>query len=181
MVRETSLSVNDLIQPMFVVHGKKIRKEISALPGNYHLSVDSLVEEVEKIRDLGIPAVLLFGLPEKKDKMGSAAYAPDGIVQKAVRAIKKKISDVAVITDVCLCEYTNHGHCGIIKNGYVDNDTTLDLFAKIALSHAEAGSDILAPAGMMDGQIGAMRTILESSHSEIKSLIRWTLEILTRL
>ena len=166
MVRETSLSVNDFIQPMFVVHGSGIKKEISVLPGNYHLSVDSLVDEVKKIRDLGIPAIILFGLPEKKDEMGSEAYASDGIVQRAVRAIKNEITDVVVITDVCLCEYTTHGHCGIIKGGYVDNDSTLELFAKTALSQVEAGADIVAPAGMMDGQIRAMRTILdEHGHS----------------
>ncbi len=161
MVRETSLSVKDFILPMFVVHGKGIKKEIGALPGNYQLSVDCLIEEVKEVRDLGIPAVLLFGLPEKKDENGSEAYAPDGIVQRALKAIKKEVPDIVVITDICLCEYTINGHCGIVKNGYVDNDSTLELIAKIALSHVEAGSDIVAPAGMMDGQISVIRTILD--------------------
>ncbi len=167
MVRETSLSVNDLILPMFAVPGKGIKREINSLPGNYHLSVDYLVDEVKEVRDLGIPGIVLFGLAEKKDECGSEAYAPEGIVQRAVRTIKSKVPDIMVITDVCLCEYTNHGHCGIIKNNYLHNDSTLKLIAKTALSHVEAGSDIVAPAGMMDGQINAIRTILdEHGYSE---------------
>jgi porphobilinogen synthase len=161
MVRETGISVNDLILPMFVVHGSGIKNEIEAIPENYHYSVDILVEEVKKVRDLGIPAILLFGLPKVKDELASEAYAPDGIVQKAVRAVKREVPDIVVITDVCLCEYTHNGHCGIVKNGYVENDASLELIAKTALSHVEAGSDIVAPAGMMDGQINAMRTILD--------------------
>jgi len=161
MVRETALSVEDFIYPMFVVHGEGVREEINALPGNYHLSVDRLTEEVRKVRDLGIPAVLLFGLPSRKDEIASEAYAHDGIVQKAVRAVKKEVPGIVVITDVCLCEYTHHGHCGILKNGYVENDATLELVAKTALSHVEAGADIVAPAGMMDGQISAVRGILD--------------------
>lgn len=161
MVRETSLSVNDFIYPMFVVHGSNIKSEIKCLPGIYHWSVDRLVEEVKEVRDLGIPAILLFGLPEKRDEIGSEAYDPDGIVQTAVRAVKDDIPDIVVVTDVCLCEYTNHGHCGILNNGHVHNDKTLELIAKTALSHAEAGSDIVAPAAMMDGQIGAMRRTLD--------------------
>jgi porphobilinogen synthase len=181
MVRETSLSIDDFIQPLFVVHGKKIKNEISALPGNYHLSVDSLVDEVKKIRDLGIPAVLLFGLPEKKDEKASEAYSPDGIIQRAVKDIKNKISDIIVITDVCLCEYTNHGHCGIIKNGYVDNDKTLDLFAKTALSHVKAGSDIVAPAGMMDGQIQAIRTMLDEHGYHNAAIIGYSAKFASKL
>lgn len=161
MVRETSLSVNDLIYPMFVVHGRGVKKEIRALPGNYHLSVDRLLEEVEGVQDLGIPAILLFGLPERKDELASEAYDPDGIVQRAVRAVKENIPDIVVITDVCLCEYTDNGHCGIINDGYALNDPTLKLLAKTTLSHAEAGADIMAPAAMMDGQIQAMRNILD--------------------
>lgn len=161
MVRETSLSVNDFIYPMFVVHGDNVKKEISALPGNYHWSVDLLVDEVKEVRDLGIPAILLFGLPEKRDEIGSEAYDPNGIVQMAVRAVKDDVPDIVVVTDVCLCEYTNHGHCGILNDGHVHNDKTLELIAKTALSHVEAGSDIVAPAAMMDGQIGAMRSILD--------------------
>lgn len=163
MVRETSLSEADLIYPMFVVHGKKVKKEIGALPGNFHLSVDRLVDEVKEVQDLGIPAILLFGLPEKRDEIGSEAYDHNGIVQKAVLAVKKGVPDMVVITDVCLCEYTSHGHCGIINNGVAENDQTLDLLAKTTLSHAKAGADIMAPAAMMDGQIRAMRTILDKN------------------
>lgn len=161
MVRETSVSVNDLILPLFVVHGKGVKSEIKSLPGNFHLSIDMLIEEAKQVRDLGIPAILLFGLPEKKDAAASEAFAPDGIVQQAVRAVKKEVPGLMVITDVCLCEYTDHGHCGIVKDGYVQNDATLELIAKTALSHAQAGADIVAPAAMMDGQIRAMRSILD--------------------
>lgn len=161
MVRENHLSVNDLILPMFVVGGSGVRQEIKALPGNFHLSVDCLVEEAKGVRDLGIPGVLLFGLPEKKDDVASEAYAPDGIIQKAVRALKAEVPELVVVTDVCMCEYTPHGHCGIISNGYVNNDLTLELIARTALSHVKAGADIVAPAGMMDGQIRAMRSILD--------------------
>lgn len=161
MVRETSVSVNDFILPLFVVHGKRVKSEIKSLPGNFHLSIDMLIEEAKQVRDLGIPAILLFGLPEKKDAAASEAFAPDGIVQQAVRAVKKEVPGLMVITDVCLCEYTDHGHCGIIKDGYVQNDATLELIAKTALSHAQAGADIVAPAAMMDGQIRAMRSILD--------------------
>jgi porphobilinogen synthase len=163
MVRETSLSINDFIYPMFVVHGNGIKSEIKSLPGNYHLSVDSLVEEAKGLRDMGIPAILLFGLPETKDEIASEAYAPDGIIQRAVRAVKKEVPELVVITDVCLCEYTHHGHCGITKDGYVQNDATLELLGKTAVSHAEAGSDVVAPAAMMDGQVRAMRTALDAA------------------
>ena len=163
MVRETSLSVNDFIQPLFIVHGSGVKSEINSLPGNYHLSVDTLVEEARRLRDLGIPAVLLFGLPEKKDDIASEAYAPDGIVQRAVRAIKREVPGLTVITDVCLCEYTNDGHCGIVKDGYLQNDSTLELLAKTAVSHAEAGSDIVAPAAMMDGQVRTIRSALDAN------------------
>ena len=138
--------------------------------GNYHLSVDCLADEVKKVKDLGIPAVLLFGLPEKRDDIASEAYAPDGIVQQAVRALKKDVSDIVIITDVCLCEYTTHGHCGIIENGYLLNDPSLELIAKTTLSHAESGSDIVAPAAMLDGQIGTMRSILDE-HGHINTII----------
>jgi len=161
MIRESSFSVDDLIYPMFVVHGSNIKKEIDAIPGNYHFSVDKLVEEVKEARDLGIPAIILFGLPERKDELGSEAYDPKGIVQQAVRAVKKEVSEIMVVTDVCMCEYTHHGHCGIMKNGYLQNDETLELFAKTTLSHADAGSDIVAPAGMIDGQIKTMRSALD--------------------
>jgi porphobilinogen synthase len=161
MVAETSLSVNDLMLPLFVVHGSGIRQELAALPGVFHHSVDALVEEAREIRNLGIPSVLLFGLPAERDDAASEAYASEGIVQQAVRALKQEVPELIVATDVCMCEYTPHGHCGILVDGYLDNDSTRELIAKTALSHAEAGSDIVAPAAMIDGQIGAMRTILD--------------------
>ncbi len=161
LVRETGLSADDFIQPLFVVEGDGVRREISSIAGNYHLSVDMLVEEARELSGLGIPAVLLFGIPEGKDDSAAGAYAPDGIVQRAVQAIKKAVPGMVVITDVCLCEHTTHGHCGIIRNGYLANDPTTQIIARIALSHVEAGADIVAPAAMMDGQIRAIRTMLE--------------------
>jgi porphobilinogen synthase len=163
LVRETSLSVDDLVWPLFAVPGQGIRQEISALPGNYHLSVDCLVEEAKRASDLGISAILLFGVPEAKDKdeRASGAYSPKGIVQEAVRALKSSVPDILVITDVCLCEYTPHSHCGILENGYLVNDASLELLAKTAVSHAEAGCDMVAPAAMLDGQIQAMRQALD--------------------
>ena len=161
LVAETSVSVDDLMLPMFVVHGSGVREELDALPGIYHLSIDCLVEEVGSVRELGIPAVLLFGLPAVKDEDASEAYASDGIVQQAVRALKEAVPDMLVATDVCMCEYTPHGHCGLLVDGYLDNDSTRELIARTTLSHAEAGADIVAPAAMIDGQIGAMRTILD--------------------
>jgi porphobilinogen synthase len=163
MVRENAISVNDLIYPMFVVHGNNIKNEISVLPGNYHLSIDRLVEDVKEVRDLGIPAIILFGIPEKKDELATEAYSPKGIVQMAVSAVKKEVPEMIVITDVCMCEYTHHGHCGIMKDGYLENDSTLELFAKTTLSFANVGVDMVAPAGMIDGQIKAMRSILDEN------------------
>jgi porphobilinogen synthase len=148
---------------LFVVHGSGVKDEIDALPGTYHLSVDRLVEEVAEARDLGILAVLLFGLPAVRDETASEADAPDGIVQQAVRALKDEVPDVVVATDVCLCEYTENGHCGVVVDGYVENDSTLELIARTALSHADAGADIVAPAAMMDGQIRAIRSILDEN------------------
>jgi porphobilinogen synthase len=162
LVRENKLSASNFILPLFVVPGSKIRREIASLPGNYHLSIDCLVEEAIAARDLGIPAVLLFGVPEAKDEQASGAYAPRGIVQEAVRALKSNVPEILVITDVCPCEYTLNGHCGIVHNGYLDNDSSLDLITKITLSHAEAGADMVAPASMLDGQILAMRQGLDS-------------------
>lgn len=161
LVRENQLSASKFILPMFAVPGSGIRHEIPALPGNYHLSVDKLVEEAMAVRDLGIPAVLLFGIPEKKDEEASGAYAADGIVQQAVRALKKAVPELVVITDVCACEYTTTGHCGFIRDGYLHNDSSLKLIQKITLSHAEAGCDMVAPAAMLDGQIRAMRDVLD--------------------
>ncbi|MBW2051666.1 MAG: porphobilinogen synthase [Deltaproteobacteria bacterium] len=161
MVRESSLSVNDLIYPLFVVPGSGIKEPISTIPGQYHFSVDTLVDEVASARDLGIPAVILFGLPETKDEFGSSGYAPDGIVQTALSTLKNEIDDVVLITDVCLCEYTSHGHCGVLKGTEVDNDATLELLAKQALSHAQAGADMVAPSDMMDGRVGVIRMVLD--------------------
>lgn len=163
MVRETSLSPSNLIYPMFVVSGKGIREEIKSLPGNYHVSPDMIVSEISEIKKLGISAVLLFGVPEKKDSLASQAYSDDGVVQQAVREIKDADTGVAVITDVCLCEYTDHGHCGIIKNGQLLNDESLELLSRVALSHARAGADMVAPAAMLDGQIKTIRTTLDQN------------------
>ena len=163
MVRETELSVKDLIYPLFVVHGKGQRREISSMPGNFHLSVDELVKEAKEVEGLGIPAILLFGIPATKDAVGSEAYDPHGIVQEAVRAVKREISDLLVITDVCLCGYTSHGHCGVIEGGRLRNDPTLELLAKTAVSQVEAGSDLVAPSDMMDGRVSAIREALDES------------------
>jgi porphobilinogen synthase len=162
MIRETSLNVSDLIYPLFVVPGDNIKEEIDSMPGVYHFSIDLLIEEVKEVSDLGIPAILLFGVPSYKDKLGSEAYSEEGIVQKAVREIKEKVPEIVVITDVCMCGYTIHGHCGIVENGQVLNDKTVDYIAKIALSHVEAGADIVAPSDMMDGRVAAIRKLLDS-------------------
>jgi len=163
MVRENCISVSNLIYPLFVVHGRGIKDEIKSMSGNYHFSVDRLDDEIDQISALGITAVLLFGVPQKKDSKGSEAYDPDGIVQRAVRQIKNRNPDIIVITDVCLCEYTEHGHCGIMEHGYLVNDPSLELISQVALSHAEAGADIVAPAAMLDGQIKAIRSILDNN------------------
>jgi len=163
LVRQTTLSVENFIYPLFVVPGAGIKQEIAALPDNYHLSIDCLIEEAKQARDLGINAFLLFGVPDAADKneQASAAYAPKGIVQQAIRALKSMVPGILVITDVCPCEYTTHGHCGIMKNGYLVNDASLELLTKITVSHAEAGCDMVAPAAMLDGQIQAMRQALD--------------------
>ncbi len=184
MVRETNLSAADLVMPFFVREGKNVKNPISSMPGNYHLSVDNLVREVEKVEEFYIPAVLLFGLPAAKDEKASSAYAEEGIVQRAVRAIKKEYPDIIVITDVCLCEYMSHGHCGLIKKSrqstvdsqqknhglwtmdygqMIDNDATRQLLAKTALSQVRAGADMVAPSAMMDGQVSAIRDILDEN------------------
>ena len=162
MVRETTLSPDNFVYPLFVAPGKGIKKEISSMPGNYQQSIDNIVKDCEEVKGLGIPAVILFGIPEHKDETGSEGYSDEGIVQHAIKAIKNKMPDLTVITDVCLCEYTSHGHCGVIKNGTVDNDATLELLAKEALSHARAGADMVAPSDMMDGRVGAIREVLDS-------------------
>ncbi len=164
MVRETTLSIDNLILPLFVTFGKGKKNAIKSMPGHYQMSVDNLIKEIKEVKSLGIPAVILFGIPEHKDKIGSEAYNPKGIIQQAIKAIKDKTPELIVITDVCMCEYTSHGHCGIIKNNDVDNDATLELLAKEALSHAKAGADIVAPSDMMDGRVGAIRKILDENN-----------------
>jgi len=166
MVRETTLLPDNFIYPLFVTHGKGVKKEIGSMPGNYQQSIDNLVKDCEEVYGLGIPAVILFGIPEKKDELGTEAYSDEGIVQHAIKAIKNRLPDLMVITDVCMCEYTSHGHCGIIKNGIVQNDETLALLAKEALSHAKAGADMVAPSDMMDGRVAAIRDILDDEGFE---------------
>jgi porphobilinogen synthase len=162
MIQETRLSTRSLVYPLFVCPGSGVKDEIGSMPGNYRWSVDLLAEECKAIYGLGIPAVILFGIPESKDEVGSGAYDPDGIVQRAVRKIKEVLPDLLVICDVCLDEYTSHGHCGLIKNGEVDNDSTLELLGKTALTQVEAGADIVAPSDMMDGRVGKIREVLDS-------------------
>ena len=162
MARETRLSPSEFVYPVFVTHGENSRKPIEPMPGCDQISLDLLAEEVDEAADLGIPAVMLFGLPSKKDPMGTEAYDPEGIIQEAIKVIKRSSSGMIVITDVCLCEYTDHGHCGVIDGGRVDNDATLELLARIALSHVQAGADMVAPSAMMDGQVRAIRDALDS-------------------
>jgi porphobilinogen synthase len=161
LVRETVLQVDNLIYPLFVRPGKNLQKPIPSMPGQYQFSIDRLIKEAKTVYDLRIPAVLLFGIPHQKDEMASEAYDQEGIVQKAIRGIKSEVPELIVITDVCLCEYTNHGHCGLIKGKEVDNDATLEVLARMALSHVEAGADMVAPSDMMDGRVGAIRKVLD--------------------
>jgi porphobilinogen synthase len=163
MVREHRISLENLIYPVFLVNGHGIRNEIPTLRGNYHLSVDMICSEVQELKNSGIRAILIFGIPKKKDVYATEAYASDGIVQQAVREVKSRFPEIAVITDVCLCEYTEHGHCGIVEKNYLLNDVSVELIAKTAVSHAEAGADIVAPAAMLDGQIRGMRSALDTS------------------
>jgi porphobilinogen synthase len=166
LIRETTISPKNLIYPLFVGPGKDRAQPVSSMPGVAQLSVDRAVIECQEVRALGIPAVILFGIPERKDSHGTEAYADAGVVQQAIRAIKEKLPELLVITDVCLCEYTDHGHCGVVKNGDVDNDATLELLAKEALSHARAGADIVGPSDMMDGRVGAIRQALDQNGFE---------------
>lgn len=163
MIAETSLSAKDFIMPLFVVPGNNIKNEIKSMPGNYHLSVDNLVKECKEIEGLGIPAVILFGIPSHKDETGSEAYDDNGIIQQAVRAIKKECKNLLVITDVCMCEYTSHGHCGVLNGEEILNDETNLLLAKEALSHVKAGADMVAPSDMMDGRIAVIRKTLDDN------------------
>ncbi len=163
IVRETQVEIGDLIYPLFVTKGSGIKQEIASMSGVFRFSIDRLPQEVGEIAKLGIPAVLLFGIPSDKDEAGSSAYHPEGVIQQAIQVIKQSVPELLVVTDVCLCEYTSHGHCGIIVNGYVDNDQTLPLLARTALSHAEAGADIIAPSDMMDGRVRAIRETLDEA------------------
>jgi porphobilinogen synthase len=166
MIRETKVSVDDLVYPLFVIPGKDAKKPISSMPGNYQMSIDHLVKEVQRAKEAEIPAVLLFGIPERKDETASGAFIKDGIIQQAVKRIKDRVPEIMVITDVCLCEYTSHGHCGMLEKNDVDNDTTLEVLAETAVSHARAGADMVAPSAMMDGQVGAIREALDEGGYE---------------
>jgi porphobilinogen synthase len=172
MMRETALSADDLILPVFAINGKNIKNPIPSMPGHFQLSVDNLIKTSQKAIELGIPAVMLFGIPDKKDSLGTRAYSKDGIVQKAVNSLKEKFPELVVITDVCLCQYTDHGHCGMVEGHVIDNDSTLDLLARTALSHAKAGADMVAPSDMMDGRVAEIRNALDEnnlSHTPILS------------
>ncbi len=161
MIRETKLSRDDLILPLFAVEGKAVKKPIESMPGHFQLSCDHIVTKAEEAREAGIPAIILFGVPDKKDELGTRAYAPDGIVQKAIAEVKSRVPEISVITDVCLCGYTDHGHCGVVDKGLIDNDASLDLLARTALSHAQAGADMVAPSDMMDGRVAEIRGLLD--------------------
>jgi len=174
MVRETAVTAANLVYPLFVVPGSKIKKEISSLPGNYHLSADMVVAAAQEVQALGIPAVLVFGLPEYKDERGSSAWDMNSPVQQAVIAIKQALPELIVISDVCLCQYTSHGHCGLLSGSKVDNDSTLPLLAEVALSHARAGADIVAPSDMMDGRVAAIRALLDNSGCNDTSIMSYS-------
>jgi porphobilinogen synthase len=166
LVSETRLSVKDFIYPMFVMPGKNKKVHIKSMPGIFKQSIDNIIKEMREVRKLGVKSVLLFGIPSKKDEMGTEGYDADGIIQRSLREIKKKVPDMIVVTDVCMCEYTSHGHCGIIRDGDVDNDETVEYLSKMALSHAEAGADIVAPSDMMDGRVGVIRDVLDEGGYE---------------
>jgi porphobilinogen synthase len=164
MIRETRLTVDDLILPLFAINGRNVLNPIESMPGHYQLSIDQLIKTATSAHKLGLPAIMLFGIPEAKDPLGTRAYAADGIVQTATRAIKDKLPELVVITDVCLCQYTDHGHCGVVEGQTIDNDTSLDLLARTALSHAKAGADMVAPSDMMDGRVAEIRNILDENN-----------------
>lgn len=176
MVRETSLSPSNFIYPLFAVHGRDVCEEIPSMPDVYHMSIDVIAQEAERVSALGIPAVILFGIPAQKDPIGEENFAPEGIVQQATRTIKNVNPDLLVMTDVCLCEYTDHGHCGIIHKGEILNDETLDILAKVAVSHAEAGADVVAPSGMMDGMVGAIRRGLDDAGHKTVSILSYAVK-----
>ncbi|WP_353096526.1 porphobilinogen synthase [Tissierella praeacuta] len=175
MVRETKLSVDDFIYPLFIVEGENIKKEISSMKGVYHFSIDKVLEEIKEVIDLGIKSIILFGIPEHKDKIGSEAYSNQGIIQRAIKEIKNKFPEIYIVTDICMCEYTSHGHCGIVMdNGDVNNDETLLYLGKIALSHVEAGADMVAPSDMMDGRVGYIRKILDENGFEMVPIMAYS-------
>jgi porphobilinogen synthase len=176
MVKETRLSIKDFIAPLFIKHGQGIKDPISAMPGQYQFSADTVIEEVQELWSLGIPSVILFGLPDKKDEVGSRSWAEDGVVQRAVSAIKEKVPEIVVITDVCLCEYTDHGHCGVIRNGQIDNDPTLELLARQAVSHAKVGADFVAPSDMMDGRVAAIRKALDEESYQNTGILSYAVK-----
>ena len=174
LVRETDISVNDLVYPLFIVEGAGIKAEIPSMPGVYHLSIDNFLKELEEVQKAGISAVLLFGVPESKDELGSGAFISSGIIQRALYEAKKKFPDMLLIADVCVCEYTSHGHCGVVRDGKFINDESVELIVKTALSYAEAGADIIAPSDMMDGRIGAIRGALDKNGFEDKAIMAYS-------
>jgi porphobilinogen synthase len=174
MVRETTLSPDNFIYPLFVCPGKGVKREVPSLPGQFHFSVDEVVREAEEVAKLGIPSVILFGLPEKKDEAGSEAWHPEGVVQRALKAIKKAVPDLVLAVDACFCEYTTHGHCGVVVDGDIDNDATLDNLGRAALSYARAGADLVAPSGMMDGFVGFLRESLDEENFERVGLLAYS-------
>jgi porphobilinogen synthase len=177
LVREHELAPGDLIQPIFVVHGKQVEREIGSMPGVFHLSVDeSLDREVDRVETLGIPAVILFGLPAEKDEIGTENFAEDGIVQRAIRRLRARNSELLIVTDVCCCEYTSHGHCGVLRGDTVDNDATLEILGRVAVSHARAGADIMAPSGMMDGMVAAIRSALDADGHDDRAILSYAVK-----
>jgi len=176
LVRETRLSISQLVYPLFIMPGKNVRQEIPSMPGVYRISIDQLGGEAKELLELGINSVILFGLPEKKDAMGSGAHAKDGIIQRAIRELKQKAPDLTVITDVCLCEYTDHGHCGCLIENEVDNDATLEILAQTALSHARAGADIVAPSDMMDGRVAEIRNALDENNFDMIPIMSYAVK-----
>jgi len=176
LIRETTLSADQLIYPLFIVPGKKVKNEVRSMPGVYQISVDQLASEAKQLLSIGVKSVMLFGIPEKKDGVGSGAHDKDGIVQRAIRELKNKSPELLVITDVCLCEYTDHGHCGFLVNDEVDNDTTLEILAKTALSHARAGADIVAPSDMMDGRVAEIRATLDENNLEMIPIMSYAVK-----
>ncbi len=176
LIRETHLNASQLVYPLFIMPGKKIRQEIPSMPGVYRISVDQLGGEAKELLQLGINSVILFGLPEKKDSMGSGAHAKDGIIQRAIKELKQKVPTLTVITDVCLCGYTDHGHCGCLINKEVDNDATLEILAKTALSHASAGADIVAPSDMMDGRVAEIRAALDENNFDMIPIMSYAVK-----